>query len=93
MSKWTEFRDEALSNLKFDKVDEALKQSFTLHINNDILPLIEESANSFIAQIKEQAIKETGWIKIRDLIVLPYIIFCGLWFIKQTLNKTIKETQ
>ncbi len=93
MSNWTNFRDDLLNNLKFDNVDEALKQSLTLHIKNDILPLAKESADSFISQIKEQAKAETGWVKIRDLIVLPYIIYGGLWLIEQTINKTIKETK
>lgn len=93
MSNWTNFRDDLLNNLKFDNVDEALKQSLTLHIKNDILPLAKESADSFISQIKEQAKTETGWVKIRDLIVLPYIIYGGLWLIEQTINKTIKETK
>ena len=93
MSNWTNFRDDLLNNLKFDNVDEALKQSLTLHIKNDILPLAKESADSFIFQIKEQAKTETGWVKIRDLIVLPYIIYGGLWLIEQTINKTIKETK
>ena len=93
MSNWTNFRDDLLNNLKFDNVDEALKQSLTLHIKNDILPLAKESADSFISQIKEQAKAETGWVKIRDLIVLPYIICGGLWLIEQTINKTIKETK
>ena len=93
MSNWTNFRDDLLNNLKFDNVDEALKQSLTIHIKNDILPLAKESADSFISQIKEQAKTETGWIKIRDLIVLPYIIYGGLWLIEQTINKTIKETK
>lgn len=92
-SDWVKFRDNLLNNLKFDNVDEALKQSLTIHIKNDILPLAKESADSFISQIKEQARTETGWVKIRDLIVLPYIIYGGLWLIEQTVIKTVEETK
>lgn len=53
----------------------------------------KESADSFIFQIKEQAKTETGWVKIRDLIVLPYIIYGGLWLIEQTIIKTVEETK
>lgn len=91
MSKWTNFRDELLATLKFDEVDDKMKENFTIWLLDIAMPLAETSADSFISQVKEQAIKETGWTKLRDLVVLPFIITIGLWVIKQTLIKTTKS--
>ena len=90
MSKWVTFRDELLSTLKFDKVTEEMKEDFTKWLLDIALPLAETSAISFISQIKEQSVKETGWVKLRDLVVLPFIINGGLYIIKKTLIKTIE---
>jgi hypothetical protein len=54
-----------------------------------LLPLAKTAADDFVAQIKAQASSETGWCKIRDLIVLPFIIEGGLWLIEKALEKTI----
>lgn len=90
MSKWVDFRDELLSSLKFDKVTEEMKEDFTRWLLDIALPLAETSATSFISQIKEQAVNETGWVKVRDLIVLPFIISGGLYIIKNALVKTVE---
>lgn len=92
MSKWVNFRDELLSTLKFDNVDDKMKEDFTSWLLEVAMPLAETSADSFISQIKEQAIEENGWTKLRDLVILPFIITGGLWLVKQTLTKTIKNT-
>lgn len=90
MSAWTEFRDDVVESLKFDKVTEQMKQNFTKWLIETCLPLAETAAANFISQIKEQARTETGWCKVRDLIVLPLIINGGLWIIKQGLTATAK---
>lgn len=90
MSTWTEFRDDVVESLKFDKVTERMKQDFTKWLVETCLPLAETAAANFISQIKEQARTETGWCKVRDLIVLPLIINGGLWIIKQGLGATAK---
>ena len=90
MSAWTEFRDDIVESLKFDKVTEQMKRDFTKWLVETCLPLAETAATNFIAQIKEQARTETGWCKVRDLIVLPLIINGGLWIIKQGLAATAK---
>lgn len=90
MSAWTEFRDDVVESLKFDKVTEQMKQNFTKWLVETCLPLAETAAANFISQIKEQARTETGWCKVRDLIVLPLIINGGLWIIKQGLTATAK---
>lgn len=88
MSAWTEFRDNAVESLKFDKVTEQMKQDFTKWLVEICLPLAETAAANFNSQIKEQAKDETGWCKVRDLIVLPLIVNGGLWGIKKALNVT-----
>lgn len=62
MSDWTKFRDSVIKTLKFDTVTEEMKKDLTIYIKDVILPLAKESAESFISQTKEQAIKETGWV-------------------------------
>lgn len=88
MSAWTEFRDDIVESLKFDKVTEQMKQNFTKWLVETCLPLAETAAANFISQIKEQAKAEAGWCKVRDLIVLPLIVNGGLWGIKKALNVT-----
>ena len=53
MSKWTEFRDEIVSQLNFDKVDEELKQNFSNWLLLNSLPTVEDAANNFTSQTKE----------------------------------------
>lgn len=88
MSAWTEFRDDVVESLKFDEVTEQMKQDFTKWLVETCLPWAETAAANFISQIKEQAKAETGWCKVRDLIVLPLIVNGGLWGIKKALNVT-----
>lgn len=92
MSKWTDFRDSVLDTLKVDEVTEKTKQELTAWLIETAQPLAEKAADSFVAQVKAQAESETGWCKLRDLIVLPFIVQGGLYLIKQTLAKTYEET-
>ena len=92
MSKWVNFRDELLSTLKFDEVTDQMKEDFTKWLLEVAMPLAETSADSFISQVKDQAVKESGWTKLRDLVVLPFIITGGLWIVKQSLIKTTKTS-
>lgn len=87
-SKWVEFRDAAVANLEIGKVDEALKQKICVWLSETFLPMAEASADKFIEQTVSQAKDETGWCKIRDLIVLPGVIRGGLWLLKETLART-----
>lgn len=89
MSNWTDFRDSILDALKIEDVTEEMKNNLTQWLLDTAYPLAENAANSFIEQIKEQAGAESGWCKVRDLIVLPFVINGGLWLVKNTLTKTI----
>lgn len=88
MSEWTNLRDELIESVKIENVTEDMKQAFVKWLLETALPIAKESAASFISQIKAQAQNESGWCKMRDLIVLPTIIDGGLWLIEQALNKT-----
>ena len=86
MSKWTEFRDDVVKALNFDKVTEEMKREFTVWLVETCLPLAEDAAAKFTSQTKEQAKNEVGWCKMRDFIVLPFVINGGLWAIKKALT-------
>lgn len=88
MSKWTDFRDNIVDSLNIDNVTEEMKQNLTAWLIETALPLATTAATNFTTQLKTQASNETGWNKIRDLIVLPFIIQGGLWLIETALQKT-----
>ena len=88
MSKWTEFRDNALESLKFDKVTDSMKDELVKWLLEVLLPMAKSAADDFVAQIKAQASSESGWCKLRDAIVLPFVIEGGLWLIERALEKT-----
>lgn len=88
MSKWTDFRDNVESSLQFDDVTEEMKQNFCQWLVAELLPLAQTAADKFTAQVKAQAANETGWNKVRDLIVLPFVIDGSLWLIEKALSKT-----
>lgn len=67
-----------------------MKIDFTKWLLEIAIPMAETSSSSFIAQIKEQAVKESGWNKLRDLVILPFVINIGLYITKKTLEKTIE---
>lgn len=92
MSKWTEIRDGIVDTLNIDDVTEEVKQSVTNTILSEIMPVIENSVDSFCATIKEQSKTETGWCKIRDAIVLPLLMQGAVKAVKFVLNKTVAQT-
>ena len=87
-SAWVTIRDSVLDSLQIDKVTEDMKSNLTAWLLSEILPMAKTVAESFVVQVKAQATDESGWCKIRDLIVLPFIIQGGLWLIEQALEKT-----
>ena len=91
-SKWVPVRDAILDTLKIDKVTEEMKNDVTQWILSEILPAGKKAADEFCAQTKEQAANESGWCKVRDMIVLPFLIQGGIWLIERTLEKTVSAT-
>jgi hypothetical protein len=88
-SKWVPVRDAILDTLKIDKVTEEMKEDVTRWILSEILPAGKKAADEFCAQTKKQAANENGWCKVRDMIVLPFLIQGGVWLIERTLEKTV----
>lgn len=91
MSDWTRFRDKVIESIHVEEVTEAVKKDFTRWLLDILLPAVKPTADDFVAQLREQAKDESGWCKVRDLAVLPFVIEGGLWLIEHTLNKTLPE--
>lgn len=93
MSKLTEVRDNIINALHVDDVTEQVKQNVTNAILMEVLPIIEDSVDSFVATTKEQAKTETGWCKIRDGVALPLIMQGLVYAVKTVLTKTVTEVK
>lgn len=93
MSKWTDFRDDIVESLQIEEVTEQVKQNLTKQIVESILPAIKTAADGFTAKIKEQAKTETGWCKIRDMLVLPLLIDGLIYVVEKVLTKTMEKTE
>lgn len=92
MSKWTDFRDDIVESLQVEEVTEQVKQNLTKQIVESILPAVKTAADGFTAKIKEQAKAETGWCKIRDMLVLPLLIDGAIYVVELVLSKTMEKT-
>lgn len=92
MSKWTDFRDDIVESLQVEEVTEQAKQALTKQIVESILPAVKTAAEGFTAKIKEQAKAETGWCKVRDMLVLPLVIEGLIYVVEMVLTKTMEKT-
>ena len=92
MSKWTDIRDSIVAEAKAAKIDEELKQSVTEKLYSIVLPALRDAGDGFTEAVREQSKGETGWVKIRDAIVLPGCIQAGLWAIEKLLAFIIDKT-
>ena len=92
MSKWTDVRDSIVDVLNAKDVKEEVKQTVTQKIIDEVIPIVENAVDNFCAATKEQAKTETGWVKVRDGIVLPLVMEGVVYIVKTVLNKTATET-
>lgn len=92
MSKWTDVRDNVVDALHVENVTEDVKQQVTSTLLNEVMPMIENAVDNFCAATKEQAKTETGWVKVRDGIILPLVMEGAVYIVKTVLNKTVTET-
>ncbi len=92
MSKWTDFRDDIVESLQVEEITEQVKRNLTKQIVESILPAVKTAADGFTAKIKEQAKTETGWCKIRDMLVLPLVINGLIYVVEMVLTKTMEKT-
>jgi hypothetical protein len=89
MSNWTEFRDAVLDAINVEEITEDVKQDFTRWILTNLLPALKPAAENFVDQVRAQAANESGWCKLRDLFVLPFVVEGGLWLIEKALTKSL----
>lgn len=92
MSKWTDVRDSVVDVLHVENVTEDIKQHVTSTLMSEVMPVIENAVDNFCAATREQAKTETGWVKVRDGIVLPLVMEGTVYVVKTVLNKTVTET-
>lgn len=92
MSKWTDVRDNVVDALHVEDVTEDIKQHVTSALMSEVMPVIENAVDNFCAATREQAKTETGWVKVRDGIVLPLVMEGTVYVVKTVLNKTVTET-
>lgn len=93
MSKWTDVRDNVVDVLHVEDVTEDIKQHVTSTLMSEVMPVIENAVDNFCSATREQAKTETGWVKVRDGIVLPLVIEGTVYVVKTVLNKTVTETK
>lgn len=91
MSNWTEIRDNIEKTINIDNVTEDMKKDVCDWISATALPMVKTAADKFISQIKQQAETETGWNKVRDLIVLPALINGIIWIVEKSLSKAPEQ--
>ena len=80
MSTWTDMRDKALEAMKEGALDvvEETKQKFLDNFIEAGMPAIKAYAELFSAPVQEQAKNATGWVKIRDMFVIPLAVKVAL---------------
>ena len=80
MSTWTDMRVKALEAMKEGALDvvEETKQKFIDNFIEAGMPAIKAYAELFSATVQEQAKNETGWVKIRDMFVIPLAVKAAL---------------
>lgn len=83
-----EIKNEVLENIK-DFVTNEVKDIAIKWIKDTALPAVKEVATAFIAELKNSATNEKGWVKFRDTIFLPVAINGSLWVVEKVVNKLV----
>ena len=92
MSQWTNFRDAIEGEIENVKLDELAKQELTKNLVDNVMPAVDAWVDKLSAGLTEEAKEETGWCKIRDGIVLPYVLKAIMYVGKQALERTLTNT-
>ncbi|WP_294155518.1 hypothetical protein [uncultured Selenomonas sp.] len=92
MSQWTNFRDAIEGEIENVKLDELAKQELTKKLVDNVMPAVDAWVDKLSAGLTEEAKEETGWCKIRDGIVLPYVLKAIMYIGKQALERTLANT-
>lgn len=56
-------------------------------LRSTVLPALKEVADPFVAKLKADATTESGWVKFRDGVFLPGLIFTAFWLLEKLLDK------
>lgn len=88
-------RDKALEAMKEGALDvvEETKQKFLDNFVEAGMPAIKAYAELFSATVQEQAKNETGWVKIRDMFVIPLAVKVALGIGNGVLNMVRGKTE
>jgi hypothetical protein len=78
-----------------NQIADAAKEFFTTTakgaiitgLRDTVLPALKEVADPFVAQLKADAKTESGWVKFRDGVFLPGLIFTAFWLLEKLLDK------
>jgi hypothetical protein len=92
MSKWTDFRDAIEGEIENVKLDELAKQELTKNLALNVMPAVDAWVDKLAGGLTEEAKGESGWCKIRDGIVLPYVLKAIMYVGKQALERTLANT-
>lgn len=92
MSSWTNFRDAIEGEIENVKLDELAKQELTKNLVNNVMPAVDAWVDKLAGGLIEEAKGESGWCKIRDGIVLPYVLRALVYLGRQVLEKTLENT-
>lgn len=63
------------------------KDAIVSGLRGTVLPALKEVADPFVAQLKADAVAETGWVKFRDGIFLPGLVSLTFWALEKILDK------
>ena len=92
MSQWTNFRDAIEGEIENVKLDELAKQELTKNLVDNVMPAVDAWVDKLASGLTEEAKNESGWCKIRDGIVLPYVLRAITYVGKQALQRTLENT-
>lgn len=92
MSQWTDFRDAIEGEIENVKLDEMAKQELTKNLALNVMPAVDAWVDKLAGGLTEEAKSESGWCKIRDGIVLPYVLRAITYVGKQALERTLANT-
>ena len=92
MSKWTEFRDAIEADISSMSISETAKQELTKNLVDNVMPAVDAWVDKLAGGLTEEAKGESGWCKIRDGIVLPYVLKAIMYVGKQVLERTLANT-
>jgi len=92
MSQWTNFRDAIEGEIENVKLDELAKQELTKNLVDNVMPAVDAWVDKLAGGLTEEAKGESGWCKIRDGIVLPYVLKAITYVGRQVLEKTLENT-